>query len=60
MVVTHPTQGLLDAYTIRHYKKDFSNLIVAVVGDLCIHESLDPTFTSSRHSAFLSYGQSAP
>ena len=30
----HPTQGLLDAYTIRHYKKDFSNLIVAVVGDI--------------------------
>ena len=22
----HPTQGLLDMYTIRHYKKDFSNL----------------------------------
>jgi aspartate carbamoyltransferase catalytic subunit len=30
----HPTQGLLDAYTIRHYKKDFNNLIVAVVGDI--------------------------
>jgi aspartate carbamoyltransferase catalytic subunit len=30
----HPTQGLLDMYTIRHYKKDFSNLIVAVVGDI--------------------------
>ena len=30
----HPTQGLLDAYTIRHYKKDFSSLIVAVVGDI--------------------------
>ena len=22
----HPTQGLLDMYTIRHYKKDFTNL----------------------------------
>ena len=30
----HPTQGLLDIYTIRHYKKDFSNLTVAVVGDI--------------------------
>ncbi|TAG33045.1 MAG: aspartate carbamoyltransferase catalytic subunit, partial [Polaromonas sp.] len=30
----HPTQGLLDMYTIRHYKKDFSNLIVAIVGDV--------------------------
>ena len=30
----HPTQGLLDMYTIRHYKKDFRNLIVAIVGDL--------------------------
>ena len=30
----HPTQGLLDMYTIRHFKKDFTNLIVAVVGDI--------------------------
>ena len=30
----HPTQGLLDMYTIRHYKKDFSNLVVAIVGDI--------------------------
>ena len=30
----HPTQGLLDMYTIRHYKQDFSNLVVAVVGDI--------------------------
>jgi aspartate carbamoyltransferase catalytic subunit len=30
----HPTQGLLDLYTIRHYKKDFSGLAVAVVGDV--------------------------
>ena len=30
----HPTQGLLDMYTILHYKKDFSNLTVAVVGDI--------------------------
>jgi aspartate carbamoyltransferase catalytic subunit len=30
----HPTQGLLDMYTIRHYKKDFRNLTVAIVGDL--------------------------
>jgi len=30
----HPTQGLLDMYTIRHYKQDFSNLTVAIVGDI--------------------------
>ncbi|NQW66408.1 MAG: aspartate carbamoyltransferase catalytic subunit, partial [Burkholderiales bacterium] len=30
----HPTQGLLDAYTIRYFKKDFSNLRVAIVGDV--------------------------
>jgi aspartate carbamoyltransferase catalytic subunit len=30
----HPTQGLLDMYTIRHYKKDFTNLIVTIVGDV--------------------------
>jgi aspartate carbamoyltransferase catalytic subunit len=30
----HPTQGLLDMYTIRHYKRDFTNLSVAVVGDI--------------------------
>ena len=30
----HPTQGLLDMYTIRHYKKDFHNLTVAIVGDI--------------------------
>ena len=31
---SHPTQGLLDMYTIRHYKKDFTNLRVAIVGDI--------------------------
>jgi len=30
----HPTQGLLDAYTIRHYKQDFTRLTVAIVGDV--------------------------
>jgi len=30
----HPTQGLLDLYTIRHYKGEFSNLAVAIVGDV--------------------------
>jgi aspartate carbamoyltransferase catalytic subunit len=30
----HPTQGLLDAYTIRHYKRDFGGLSVAIVGDI--------------------------
>ena len=30
----HPTQALLDMYTIRHYKKDFTRLRVAIVGDI--------------------------
>jgi aspartate carbamoyltransferase catalytic subunit len=30
----HPTQGLLDMYTIRHYKRDFTRLTVAIVGDI--------------------------
>jgi aspartate carbamoyltransferase catalytic subunit len=30
----HPTQGLLDMYTIRHFKKDLTQLRVAVVGDI--------------------------
>ena len=30
----HPTQGLLDAFTIRRYKKDFTRLRVAIVGDI--------------------------
>jgi len=30
----HPTQGLLDLYTIRHYKKELHGLTVAIVGDI--------------------------
>jgi len=30
----HPTQGLLDMYTIRHHKRDFTQLKVAIVGDV--------------------------
>ena len=30
----HPTQALLDMYTIRHFKQDFTNLTVAIVGDV--------------------------
>lgn len=30
----HPTQGLLNMYTIRHYKKNFEHLRVAIVGDI--------------------------
>ncbi|MHB1667620.1 MAG: aspartate carbamoyltransferase catalytic subunit [Thiomonas sp.] len=30
----HPTQGLLDMTTIRHYKPDFTALTVAIVGDI--------------------------
>jgi aspartate carbamoyltransferase catalytic subunit len=30
----HPTQGLLDLFTIRHYKHEFRRLKVAIVGDV--------------------------
>lgn len=30
----HPTQALLDMYTIRHYKRDFTQLRVAIIGDV--------------------------
>ncbi len=30
----HPTQALLDMYTIRHFKQDFTRLTVAIVGDV--------------------------
>ena len=30
----HPTQALLDAYTIRHFKGDIHNLSIAIVGDV--------------------------
>ncbi len=30
----HPTQGLLDVYTMRHFKNDFSKLKVAIIGDI--------------------------
>jgi aspartate carbamoyltransferase catalytic subunit len=30
----HPTQALLDMYTIRHYKKEFTALTAVIVGDI--------------------------
>lgn len=30
----HPTQGLLDMYTMRHFKQSFKGLKVAIVGDI--------------------------
>ncbi len=30
----HPTQGLLDVYTMRHFKQQFKDLKVAIVGDI--------------------------
>ncbi len=30
----HPTQAMLDMFTIRHHKGDFKNLKVAIVGDI--------------------------
>ena len=32
--VSHPTQGLLDALTVRQHKKRFDNLGIAIVGDI--------------------------
>lgn len=31
---SHPTQAMLDMYTIRHFKKRFEGLSVAIVGDI--------------------------
>ena len=30
----HPTQGMLDAFTIRRHKQDFTRLSIAIVGDV--------------------------
>jgi aspartate carbamoyltransferase catalytic subunit len=32
--VAHPTQGLLDALTVRQHKKSFQDLAIAIVGDI--------------------------
>ncbi|MDE2070219.1 MAG: aspartate carbamoyltransferase catalytic subunit [Gammaproteobacteria bacterium] len=32
--VSHPTQGLLDVFTIRQHKKNFDGLAVAIIGDI--------------------------
>ncbi|MDE2107946.1 MAG: aspartate carbamoyltransferase catalytic subunit, partial [Gammaproteobacteria bacterium] len=32
--VSHPTQGLLDVFTIRRHKKKFDKLAVAIIGDV--------------------------
>ena len=32
--VSHPTQGLLDALTVRQHKQRFDNLSIAIVGDI--------------------------
>ena len=47
----HPTQGLLDMYTIRHYKQDFSQLTVAIIGDI-----LHSRVARSQISALTSLG----
>ena len=45
----HPTQGLLDLFTIRHYKHEFSRLTVAIVGDL-LHSLFNPWPDHTRHA----------
>jgi len=47
----HPTQALLDMFTIRHYKKEFHNLRVAIVGDI-----LHSRVARSQISALTSLG----
>ena len=32
--MSHPTQGLLDALTVRQHKKQFEGLAIAIVGDI--------------------------
>ena len=46
----HPTQGLLDMYTIRHFKKDFTQLTVAIVGDI-VHSRVAPPPAAMPRSA---------
>lgn len=36
-------KALLDMYTIRHYKKDFTNLKVAIIGDILHSRVAVPT-----------------
>ena len=33
----HPTQGLLDAFTIRHYKKKFTKNILVLIDQKLMH-----------------------
>ena len=46
----HPTQGLLDLFTIRHYKKDFRKLTVAIVGDV-LHSRVARSLIHGAHDA---------
>ena len=45
----HPTQGLLDMYTIRHYKGSFDNLCVAIVGDV-LHSRVARSQIAALHT----------
>ena len=49
---SHPTQGLLDMFTIRHYKKDFTSLRVAIVGDV-LHSRVARSRDTCAHHARL-------
>ncbi|CAI8380527.1 MAG: Aspartate carbamoyltransferase [Gammaproteobacteria bacterium] len=42
----HPTQAMLDMYTIRKYKGDFKNLNVSIVGDI-LHSRVAKSLISS-------------
>ena len=45
----HPTQGLLDMYTMRHFKKDFSGLKVAIIGDI-VHSRVAKSNICALHT----------
>jgi len=51
----HPSQGLLDAYTILRHKKSLKGLKVTMIGDISIAAWCVPTctcFPSSAHKSF--------
>jgi aspartate carbamoyltransferase catalytic subunit len=52
---SHPTQAMLDAFTIRSYKKDFTQLKVAIVGDI-LHSRVARSFMRSTFSAYRKSG----
>jgi aspartate carbamoyltransferase catalytic subunit len=57
---SHPTQGLLDLFTIRQHFPDLTNLSVAIVGDLAHSRVARSTFTALRTFGITDIRLSAP